>query len=72
MSERAWVITTILEGERVYFVGMRPTMLGPSDCVWNHQRGIAARFPLRQAAQETAEAMRAGEVVSMWGHPERA
>lgn len=70
--EREWIVTTILEGERVYFIGLRPTASGPSDCAWSGARGWAARFPLYKTAQDTADALRVGEVVSMWGHPEDA
>lgn len=70
--EREWLVTHILEGERVYFLSLRPTAAGTSDCAWTTQRGLATRFLMRRAAQDTADALRVGEVVSMWGHPEDA
>ena len=68
--QHEWLVTAVLEGERVYFLGMRPTERGPSDVTWTSQRGRATRFQVRDAAEDTAKAMRTGEVVSMWGRPE--
>lgn len=60
-------IMTTIRGESVYFMGLLPTSEGPSDCAWTTQRGLATRFAVQRAAEDTARALKTGEVVSRWG-----
>ena len=56
---KEYLVTTILEGERVYFMDLLPN----GDVSWSAQRGLATRFRVLRAAQDTATAFKVGEVV---------